>query len=236
MGWLQSKNNMKNNIIVIIPARGGSKRLQNKNTLLLEGIPLIAHSIIYAKENQIDKIIVSTDDALTKEIAVQYGAEVMDRPKELATDNSPTIDTIKDVMNKINGEFDYVVLLQPTNPLRPINLLKEGLKKMKEGNFDSLMTVSINEQKLGKIIDGKFVPYNYKIGQRSQDLEPLYYENGLLYITRTSLILKGKIMGDNHFSFIINHPYSKVDIDTQDDLDHATYLIGKYDNSSFQIE
>lgn len=60
--------------ITIIPARGGSKRLANKNTKLLDGIPLIAHSIIFAKDNDIDKIVVSTDDASIKEIALQYGA------------------------------------------------------------------------------------------------------------------------------------------------------------------
>lgn len=70
--------------IAIIPARGGSKRLPNKNTLLLGGIPLLAHSINFAKENKIDKIVVSTDDASIKEIALQYGAEVLDRPAALA--------------------------------------------------------------------------------------------------------------------------------------------------------
>ena len=210
--------------IAIIPARGGSKRLPNKNTMLLGGIPLIAHSINFAKENEIDKIVVSTDNALIKEIALQYGAEVMARPSALATDTSPTIDTLKQVMEIIAGKYDYVVLLQPTNPLRPINLLQESLKKMKEGNFDSLMTVSKNEQKFGKITNDKFEPFNYAIGQRSQELEPLYYENGLLYIAKTALILEGKLVGENHLPFIVNHPYAKVDIDTQEDFDYAEYL------------
>ncbi len=214
-------------IIAIIPARGGSKRLPNKNVKLLGGIPLLAHSINFAKENHIDKIVVSTDDALIKEIALQYGAEVMDRPKDLATDNSPTIDTLKEVMENVEGHYDNVIVLQPTNPLRPINLLQEALKRMKEGNFNSLMTVSRNEQKFGKIIIDKFVPYNYVIGQRSQELEPLYYENGLLYIAKTALILDGKLMSENHVPFIVNHPYAEVDIDTQEDFDYAEYLFQK---------
>lgn len=222
--------------IAIIPARGGSKRLPNKNTLLLGGIPLIAHSINYAKENKIDKIVVSTNDALIKEIALQYGAEVMDRPIALATDNSPTIDTLKHVMENVAGNFDYVVVLQPTNPLRPKNLLQEALKSMNEGNFDSLMTVTRNEQKLGKITNDKFVPFNYEIGQRSQELEPLYFENGLLYITKTQLILEGKLIGDNHIPFIVNHPSAKVDIDTQEDFDYAEYLFDKHNNSPPEFE
>ena len=218
--------------IAIIPARGGSKRLPNKNTLLLGGIPLLAHSINFAKENHIDKIVVSTDDALIKEIALQYGAEVLDRPMALATDTSPTIDTLKQVMINIAGKYDYVVVLQPTNPLRPKNLLQEALERMKEGNFDSLMTFSRNEQKFGKITNDKFVPYNYTIGQRSQELEPLYYENGLLYIAKTALILEGKLVGENHLPFIVNHPYAKVDIDTQEDFDYAEYLCNKETENS----
>ena len=214
-------------IIAIIPARGGSKRLPNKNILLLGGIPLIAHSINFAKESKIDKIVVSTDDAFIKEIALKYGAEVIDRPMDLATEFSPTIDTLKHVMENVAGNYGYVVVLQPTNPLRPINLLQEALKKIKEGNFDSLMTVTKNEQKFGKITNEKFVPYNYAMGQRSQDLEPLYYENGLLYIAKTALILEGKLLGENHVPFIVNHPYTKLDIDTQEDFDYAEYLFHK---------
>ncbi len=213
--------------IAIIPARGGSKRLPNKNVMLLEGIPLIAHSINFAKENHIDKIVVSTDDVFIKEIALQFGAEVINRPKNLATDNSPTIDTLKHVIENVSGNYDYVVLLQPTNPLRPNNLLQEAIKRMKEGNFDSLMTVTINEQKFGKITNDKFEPYNYTIGQRSQELDSLYYENGLLYIAKTSLILEGKLLGKNHVPFIVNNPYAKVDIDTQEDFEYAEYLFHK---------
>jgi len=214
-------------IIAIIPARGGSKRLPNKNKMLLGSIPLLAHSIKFAKENHIDKIVVSMNDAFIKEIALQYGAEVMDRPTALASDFSPTIDTLKQVMENVAGNYDYVVVLQPTNPLRPKNLLQEAFKQMKDGNFDSLMTVTRNEQKLSKIVNDKFVPYNYTIGQRSQDLEPLYYENGLLYIAKTQLILEGKLVGENHLPFIVNHPYAKVDIDTQEDFDYAEYLLHK---------
>jgi CMP-N-acetylneuraminic acid synthetase len=89
-------------IIAIIPARRGSKRLPNKNIKLLGGIPLIAHSINFAKENHITKIVVSTDDDLIKQIAMQYGAEAMSRPKDLATDDSPTIDTLKQVMENVS--------------------------------------------------------------------------------------------------------------------------------------
>jgi len=213
--------------IVIIPARGGSKRLPNKNMRMLAGIPLIVHSINYAKANNIDKIVVSTDDFKIKEIALKNKVDVIERPKELSGDLATTVSAMKHVLENINETFENVILLQPTNPLRPINLLKEAYQKFIEGNYDSLMTLSRNHQKLGKIVNTKFEPFNYKIGQRSQDLEPLYFENGLLYITKASLILEDKILGKNNFPFVVNHTFTNVDIDTKEDLEHAEYLLNK---------
>lgn len=216
--------------IVIIPARGGSKRLPNKNLKLLEGKPLIAYSIEYAINNNIKNIVVSTDDEKIKKIVKKYDIIIQDRPKQLATDTSPTIDTLKYVIQNLEDEYENVILLQPTNPLRPKNMLIEALYLMNKNNYDSLMTVTRNHQKFGKIIANKFVPYNYKIGQRSQDLEPLYFENGLLYITKTELIKKGKIIGENNFPMLINHPFSSVDIDIQHDFDYANFILKNYSN------
>ena len=218
---------MKN--IAIIPARGGSKRLLNKNCLLLDGIPLIAYSIIEAKKNNaiIGAVYVSTDDDQVKEIALSYGAMVIDRPLHLAGDLEPTVTALKHVLETIGDEVDAVFLLQPTNPLRPSNLIAEAYQLFIDNQSDSLMTVTRNNQKLGKIIDSKFVPFNYLIGQRSQDLEPLYFENGLLYIIKRELILQEKITGENNFPMIVDHPFADVDIDTQDDFDYAEYLISK---------
>lgn len=219
-----------NKNLVIIPARGGSKRLPFKNIKLLNGMPLIAHSIEYARQNDIAKVIVSTDDAKIKEIALTYGAEVLLRPQELATDNSPTIETLKHVIKSTSEEFENVILLQPTNPLRPKNLLNEALKIFEQQDCDSLMTVTRNYQKFGKIEENKFLPYNYSFGQRSQDLEPLYFENGMLYITKSTMILKDKLLADNNYPMIVNHPYSQVDIDTDEDFNFAEYILEKYPN------
>jgi CMP-N-acetylneuraminic acid synthetase len=216
---------MKN--IAIIPARGGSKRLPNKNILSLGGIPLIAHSILEAKKYAaiIDEIYVSTDDIQIKEIALSYGAKVIDRPAQLSSDSEPTVTALKHVLESIDFEVDSVFLLQPTNPLRPENLLVDAFHLFQENQSESLMTVTRNHQKFGKIIDNKFIPFNYTIGQRSQDLEPLYFENGLLYIIASELILKGKITGKNPFPMIINHPFATIDIDTQDDFNQAALLL-----------
>lgn len=216
--------------IAIIPARGGSKRLVNKNVLSLGGIPLIAHSILYAQSNStiFDAVYVSTDDDKIKEVALQYGAQVINRPKDLSGDFEPTVSALKHVLESIEGEVENIILLQATNPLRPQNLLKEAFEVYQKGNYDSLFTVSRNHQKLGKIAENKFHPYNYTIGQRSQDLEPLFFENGLLYISKASLILEDKIISEIAYPFEVNSIFANVDIDTQEDLEYAEYLFRKF--------
>lgn len=215
--------------IAIIPARGGSKRLLSKNILPLRGMPLLAHSILYAKSNSniIDEVYVSTDDEQIRDVALAYGAKVIDRPQSISGDLEPTISSLQHVLKSIDFEVENVVLLQATNPLRPIDLLSECFKKYLDTKSDSLFTVTQNHHKLGKIHNGAFVPFNYKIGQRSQDLEPLYFENGLLYISKSKLILNGQIISEKAFPYLVNHIFSNVDIDIQEDFDYAEYLLNK---------
>lgn len=217
--------------IAIIPARGGSKRLPGKNIMQFGGIPLIAHSILYAQANPeiIDEVFVSTDDEAIKKAALTYGVKVIDRPASISGDHEPTVSALKHVLETIEDEVENVVLLQATNPLRPENLLQNAFKIFESRalgrNYDSLFTVTRNHQKLGKINDNRFVPFNYEIGQRSQDLEPLYFENGLLYITKAELIMENTIISQTAFPLETNHPFANVDIDTQEDFEHAEYLL-----------
>jgi N-acylneuraminate cytidylyltransferase len=213
--------------IAIIPARGNSKRLPNKNLLLLGGIPLLAHSILFAQRNPsiIDEIYVTTDNVAIKKIALQYGARVIDRPVAISGDFEPTVTAIQHALDSIDENVEFVVVLQPTNPLRPEKLLQEAFEMFRMNDAESLFTVTRNNQKLGKISNNYFEPYNYKIGQRSQDLEPLYFENGLLYITQTKLIREGKIFSENSLPYEVNHIFATLDIDTQEDLDYANFLI-----------
>jgi CMP-N-acetylneuraminic acid synthetase len=215
--------------IAIIPARGGSKRLPQKNIKMLGGIPLLAHSILFAQANSaiIDEIYVSTDDEEIKKTALQFGAKVIDRPVSLSGDAEPTVSALKNVLEQID-EVENVILLQATNPLRPENLLKEAFEYYQKNNCNSLFTVSRNHEKFGKIENKKFIPFNYKIGQRSQDLEPLFYENGLLYISKAKLIFEDKIISENAFPFVIDTIFAKIDIDNQEDFDYAEYVFNKH--------
>ncbi|MGK0386668.1 MAG: CMP-N-acetylneuraminic acid synthetase [Patiriisocius sp.] len=218
--------------IVVIPARGGSKRLPHKNVKVLGDIPLLAHSILYAQRHPhiIDAIYVSTDDAQIKKIAKSYGAGVVERPGSISGDHATSVSAIKHVLESIVERVNNVILLQPTNPLRPENLLNKAFDKFLKEDFDNLMTVSKNSHKLGRIKENKFVPFNYHTGQRSQDLEPLYYENGLLYISKVNAIVENRFLDVDTFPFIVEHPYANVDIDTQDDFNYAEFLLWKDNN------
>lgn len=175
----------------------------------------------------IDNVYVSTDDDEIKTVALFYGAKVIDRPKELSGDFEPTVTALKHVITTINNDVENVILLQPTNPLRPKELLNSAFKTFLKNNYNSLFTVSRNHHKLGKIVNDKFKPFNYKPGQRSQDLAPLYFENGLLYITKSKHILNHKIITEDAYPMEVNHPFATIDIDTQDDFDYAKYLYNK---------
>jgi N-acylneuraminate cytidylyltransferase len=209
----------------LIAARAKSKRFPGKNLVSFLDIPLIAHSIKYAlAQKEIDQVIVSTNCPEIKSISLKFGAEVIDRPKELATDLSPTIATMQHALEHLGDDIGYLVLLQPTNPLRPRELFSEAIELMKKNNQKSLFTVSPLYKKIGHIEQSKFTPLNYAPGMRSQDLKPSYYENGLLYLTHRDLIKEGIIFDQNSFALIVDHPFGKVDIDTPDDLRYAEFI------------
>lgn len=218
--------------ITVIPARGGSKRFPGKNIHELNGLPLICHSINYSlKSSKVSGTYVTTDSDDIKSISLNAGAEVIDRPDELAGDFATSASVMKHAVEylTIKGvEFDHVILLQATNPLRPKDLLDEAIDIIEKTGATSLFTVSRSEKKLGKIIDGKYVPWNYTFGMRSQDMDPLYYENGLLYITSKELLLQEIIEGQDAYPLVVDHPFGEVDIDTREDFEYAKFILSQY--------
>ena len=217
-------------ILVIIPARAGSKRIKGKNTKPFNGFPLIEHSIKYAQSYIGGDIIISTDDKQIALIAQKYKVPILWRNESLAQDQTPTTDVVKDVIERVDKTYDFVVLLQPTNPLRPKDMFDKALELLLERESDSLITVSISEHKLGKIEGSAFKPYTYEFGQRSQDLEPLYYENGLLYVCSYELAKNGKLMSENPTAMLIEHPFGSVDIDTELDWKWAELISKEYND------
>lgn len=223
---------MRYKYITVIPARGGSKRFPGKNIHALNGTPLICYSIEYSLKNpKVQGTYVSTDSEEIKCVSSKAGAEIINRPDELAGDYATSASVMKHAVEFLMAKgvgFDYVILLQATNPLRPKGLLDKAIDIIEKTDATSLFTVTRSEKKLGKIIDGKYVPWNYTFGMRSQDMEPLYYENGLLYITSKELLLQEIIEGKDAYPMIVDHPYGEVDIDTVEDFHYAEFILNQY--------
>ncbi len=175
-------------IITIIPARGGSKGLPGKNIRNLADLPLIAHSILSAKEaNLVDKVYVSTDDRDIAEIAQNYGAEVIDRPEQLANDTASSESALIHAVKLIENdgiEIDLVVFLQCTSPIRTGEDIDNAIKKVTTENADSLLSVSPNHRFLWQEVDdvAQSINYDYRRRLRRQDMQPQYVENGSIYI------------------------------------------------------
>lgn len=214
---------------VIIPARANSKRLPAKNMRLLGNKPLIQYSIDFALNNfSKDAIWVNTNDQGILKFAKHKGVNTLERPDNLATDFSKTVDVLKHQVNyfkKQNIICDAIILLQPTNPFREDDLLKKAINSFQKAERNSLATFSVLEKKLGIIENDFFKPTNYVPGQRSQDLEKSYFENGLLYITKCDSILEGKVITEDVYPIICNTLEAKVDIDYLEDFVFAESLL-----------
>jgi len=229
---------MTSTFLAIIPARGGSKRLPNKNVLGLVGKPLIAWSIEAARNtNNISEVVVSTDSLDIKKIAEEYGANVpFIRPENLSDDTSNSFDVVKHCIEfyqtNYNQTFDYTILLQPTSPLRTNFDIENAIKLLIEKNADAVISVCEVEHSplWTNTIDNtrsldNFLRDEIK-SKRSQDLPTYYRINGALYICKTSELLKQKtfFLTKNSFAYIMPKEKS-VDIDTLLDFKMAEFLL-----------
>ena len=196
------------------------------------GKPLLYYTVEIAKKSGLfNTIVVSTDDELAKELAISYGVEVLDRPLELAGDEIETSKVAAHVLQhylELGEVYDSFATLQVTNPLRTVLILKEAMDAFINNEVDSVVSVSLNKHKLGKIENNRFIPQTYNPGQRSQDLEQLYFENGLIYITKPELILKSDIFGKTPMPLVIEGVFGDVDIDTEQDFKQGEFLLAEY--------
>ena len=214
---------------VVITARAGSQRLAHKNMALLGKRPLIDYSIEFALKNfSKENVWVNSDDGEVLNYSTSKGLNILERPHRLATAHTPSVDVLKFQATHFienNIPCDAIILLQPTSPFRDELSLREILKKFNKINRQSLVTFSELKEKVGRIEKQIFIPTNYSPGQRSQDLEKNYFENGLLYITKIESIKKGKIVTDDVYPLVCHEVESTVDIDYPEDLVYAESIL-----------
>jgi len=214
--------------LAIIPARSGSKRLPNKNILPLAGKPLIQWTIEHAiKSEYLDRIVLTTDSEEIMKLAINLNLkiDIIKRPSELATDTTKMTDVIMHTLNNIDKSYDYIVLLQPTSPLRKKKHIDEAIVKIVNLNADAIISVCEvdhsplwcntlpPDQSMENFISEEV------INKRSQDLPKYYRINGAIYICKTEIFRKYGtfFIKKNIFAYIMDK-HSSIDIDDEFDF------------------
>ena len=225
-------------ILAIIPARGGSKRLPRKNLLQLGGKPLIAWTIEAALScPYIDEVMVTTDDYEIAEVSKKHGAKVpFLRPDELAGDNATSFDAVKHTIDFYQAElgknFDYIIMLQPTSPLRTSLNISEAIEQRAEKQASAIISVCEVDHSplwMNTLPSDqnmlKFIPENVK-NKRSQDLPQNYRLNGAIYICEVSRLMNERTFFiSQDISAYIMSKETSIDIDDFFDFKLANYLV-----------
>jgi YrbI family 3-deoxy-D-manno-octulosonate 8-phosphate phosphatase len=224
---------MKNKFITIIPARGGSKGIIDKNIINIAGKPLIAWSIEQSINTDfISDTYVSTNDSKIAEVAISYGAKIIWRPDKLCDDKSSSESAFIHALRYLKEEKEtvpeYVVFLQATSPLRITSDIKNAILKIRADNSDSLFSGSKfddflfwekNENKLTSI------NYDYKSRGRRQDRLPQFVENGSIYIFKPQIIHNTNNRLGGKISIYEMDFWQTWEIDTKEDIELVEYYI-----------
>ncbi len=228
---------MKKGTIAFIFARGGSKGIPGKNLKMLNGTPLIGHAINLAKKiNIIDGVYVSTDCEKISEISSDYGAEIIHRPKELATDNAPEWlawqHAIRTYIREV-GYFQKFLSLPPTAPLRAAQDIVDCVDALKPG-VDLVLTITealrnpwFNIVKSDKNNFVRLLNENNKFSRR-QDCPKCFDITTLAYVSRPDHILNSKNLWHGKVKGLEIPRYRSIDIDTPLDFEIAEFLMKKY--------
>lgn len=224
-------------ILAIIPARAGSKRLPNKNIKELAGKPLIAWTIDAALGSEfIDKIVLSTDSQDIADISASFGLPCTHlRPSELAKDDSTTDSVLTYEIEALESEnqfFDYIVLLQPTSPLRNSCDIDLALKEIDSKSKDALVSMSVCEHTpvFSNVLPDDLNLSNFitpdKI-KRTQELPVYYRVNGSIYIFKRKYIGDLVSIYSEKSIAYISRTDSDVDIDTIKDFEYAEFILSR---------
>ena len=226
-------------ILVVVPARGGSKGIPLKNLRTVNGIPLIASvGKIIKSMPEIDRSIVSTDHAKIASVAKDFGISApFYRPEKLSGDRIGDIEVLIHAlleMESIDGiTYDIVVMLQPTSPLREVKHVSDTIHMLINEGWDAVWTVSKTDSKSHPlkqlIVDEGGLSYYDSRGDgvvARQQLTTVYHRNGIAYaITRECLLNKKSIKGDKTGALIIEGEH--VSIDTEWDLEMVEFIFSR---------
>ena len=205
-------------IASLILARGGSKGIPSKNIIDLNGFPLLSYTIKASQESVVEETWVSTDCNSIKNIAESFGANIIDRPTELAQDNSQSEDALLHFAE--HTDFDILVFIQPTSPLLQSKYINKGIDLLLNDNeFDSVCTVYKGHWLPRWDQSGNPINWNINKRPRRQDKSELYVENGAFYITTKKNLLKSKLRYSGKIGFIEMKFSESFQVDTIDDLE-----------------
>ena len=227
---------MSKHVLGLITARGGSKGIPQKNIRKVAGKPLIAWTIEAAINSKLDRVVVSTDDQEIAEVSRSWGAEVpFMRPKELAQDDSPHMDVIYHAIQWLSEHEDYhpeyILLVQPTTPLRITKDIDGAINMVIEKVADSVVSVSkspIHPYLTKRInVDGRLEDFVSKPKGylRRQDLPPAYALNGAIYLAHREVLLQKETWYTDCTYAYIMPPERSLDIDTPWDLQLADLIL-----------
>ncbi len=217
-------------VLALIPARGGSKGVPRKNIREVSGKPLIAWTIEAARKSAyIDRLILSSEDAEIMAVAQSFGCDVpFVRPSELARDDTPGIAPVLHALDALPG-YDFVVLLQPTSPLREIADIDGCIARCAESGAPACVSVSAPTHHpywTYRIDDeGHLSPLFDKAPDRRQDLPEIYAVNGAVYVARTSDLRQTRNFVMSGAQAFVMPDIRSLDIDTPADLILAECLL-----------
>ena len=234
---------MRKKIICLIIARGGSKSLPNKNIIKINNIPLIAYSILQAKQiKSIQRIIVSTDSEKIMKISKNYGAEILfKRPKKISGDLSTDFEVfehaIKWLIKNENYKPDYIVDLRAPEPIRSIKKINQAINIiLRKQNADSLRSMNDSKSSPKNMFQIKNGKYKNIINNKSPLIlnnlvnsknRKYFWQNGYIDIIKTDTILKKKSMcGTKIIPFITKE--KTYTIDYKDDLEKISKILKPY--------
>lgn len=200
----------------LIPARSGSKGVPGKNMRRFWGRPLAGWAVKVGLET-CDQVVVSTDDRDVALLATGAGVKVINRPAELAQDDTPMMPVIQHALESLWDSFDVLVLLQPTQPLRTAKHIRDGLSWL-EAAWDSVVSViPVPERYLPGLtvrLNGERLVQTYE-HRRRQEADEAYIRDGTFYIARTELIRGGTLYG-NCRAYVMD-PDESENIDSLED-------------------